>query len=77
MVTARKPVVLSGSFAYVPLQVSETASPFSLHGHASHERYTVSSVEGRERNLHRPILRTPRIETWHIPGREGRGNTSE
>ena len=33
-----------------------------LRGHASHERYTVSNVEGREINLHRSIPRAPGIE---------------
>ena len=33
-----------------------------LRGHVSHERYTVSNVEGRELNLHRPIPRAPGIE---------------
>ena len=39
-----------------------------LRGHVSHERYTVSSVEGQEINLHRPIPRTlgiePRAAAW-------------
>ena len=33
-----------------------------LRGHASHERYTVSTVEGREINLHRPLPRVTGAE---------------
>ena len=38
-------------FFYVPLQVSETAPPFYVVMRAT-KRYTISSVEGREINLH-------------------------
>ena len=56
-------------FFYVPLQGQWDGSAI-LCDHASHERYTVSSVEGWEINLHRPIPRTPGIEpgaaTWQV-----------
>ena len=65
VVTARVLVILSGSFT------SHSKSVRWLHhlrGHASHERYTVSNVEGWEINLHMPIPCAPRIEpgaaTW-------------
>ena len=53
-------VVLSGSFMSHS-KSARTASPFLL-GRASHERYTVSNVEGREINLHRPIPSAPGIQ---------------
>ena len=53
-------------FFYVPLQVSETAPPFYVVMRAM--RDTVSNVEGREINLHRPIPCAQGIEpgaaTW-------------
>ena len=59
VVTARELVVLSGSFTSHSKSVRRLRH---LRGHASHERYTVSNVEGREINLHRPIPRAQRIE---------------
>ena len=52
VVTARELFVLSGSFT------SHSKTVRWLHhvrSHASHKRYTVSNVEGREINLHRAI----------------------
>ena len=50
VVTARELVVLSGSFTFHPKSVRRLSH---LSGRASHERYTVSNVEGREINLHK------------------------
>ena len=59
VVTARELVILSGSFTFH----SKSARWLRhLRGHASHERYTVSNVEGQQTNLHRSIPRAPRIE---------------
>ena len=48
VVTARELVVLSGSFTSCSVSVRWHCD---LCGHVTHERYTVSSVEGWERNL--------------------------
>ena len=47
VVTARELVVISGFFKTVP--------PF-IRSNASHERYTASSLEGREIHRHKPLL---------------------
>ena len=52
MVTARELVILSGSFMFHSMSVRRLRH---LCEHASHERYTVSNVEGREVNLHNPL----------------------
>ena len=52
VVTARELVVFSGSFTSHSMSVKRHRQ---LRGHASHERYTVSNVEGQETNLHKPI----------------------
>ena len=54
MVTAGELVVLSGSFTSRSMSVRRY---HHLRGHASHERYIVSNVEGRELNLNKPIPR--------------------
>ena len=59
MVTARELVALSDSFTSHSISVRRFRH---LRGHASHERYTVSNVEGREVNLHKPLPRTTGIE---------------
>ena len=51
VVTARK-LVLSGSFTSHSMSVRQHPH---LRDLASHGRYTVSIVEGRETNLHRPL----------------------
>ena len=56
VVTARELVVLSGSLTSHSKSVRRLRH---LRGHASHERYIVSKVEGREINLHMPIPRAP------------------
>ena len=50
MVTARELVVLSGSFTSHSKSVRGLSH---LRGHASHERYTASTVQRREINLHK------------------------
>ena len=52
VVTARELVILSSSF--MPHSMSKRQHRH-LCGHASHERYTVSYVEGRETNLQKPL----------------------
>ena len=59
VVTARELVVLSGSFMSHSMLVRRL---HHLRGHASRERYTVSIVEGREINLHKPLQSTAGIE---------------
>ena len=59
VVTARELVVFSGSVTFHSLSMRRHRH---LRGHASHERYTVSSVEGRQTNLHKPIPRAAGIE---------------
>ena len=59
VVTARALVTLSSFFTSHSMSVRQL---HHLHGHASHERYTVSNVEGQEINLHKFYLsgnRTP------------------
>ena len=50
VVTARELVILSGSFTSHSKSVRWLCH---LHGHMSHKRYTVSSVEGQKVNLHK------------------------
>ena len=59
VVTARELVVISGSFTSHSMSVRRLRH---LRGHASHERYRVTTVEGRQRNLHNPLPRTTGIE---------------
>ena len=59
VVTARGHIVLIGPFTSHSKSVRRLRH---LRGHASHERYTVSDVAGREINFHRPSPRAPRIE---------------
>ena len=60
VVTARGLVILSGSFTSHSKSVRWLSH---LRGHVSHERYTVSNVEGREINLRVFHFRTSR---WRI-----------
>ena len=53
VVTAREVVILSGSFTS---HLKLLGRHCHLHGHMSHERYTVSSVDGQEMSLHKPHL---------------------
>ena len=48
----RELVVLSGSFTFHSLSPRWHRH---LRGHASHERYMVSKVKGRETNFHKPL----------------------
>ena len=56
------PGSLSSSVVRLRPTPNQRDSSAILRGHASHERYTVSNVEGREINLHRPLSRAPGIE---------------
>ena len=59
VVTARELVVLSGSFTSHSKSVRRLRH---LRGHASHERYTVSNVEGARNKSPQAYPRAPRIE---------------
>ena len=59
VVTARELVIFSGFLASESKSVRRCRH---LCGHASHDRHTVSSVEGREIKINKPPPRTTRIE---------------
>ena len=56
MVTASQLIVVSGSFTSHSMSVRRHRH---LCGHVSHERYTVSTVEERETNLHLFLSQVP------------------
>jgi len=60
VVTARELVVLSGSFTSHSMSVRRHRH---LRGHASHGRYAVSNVGGREINLYKPPSAAARDRT--------------
>ena len=64
MVNGRELVVLSGSFTSHSMSVRRCR----LRGHASHDRYIVSNVEGWKRNLRKPL---PQRASTPPPGMTG------